>query len=78
MCHILLAGYEDVPLFLTSGSYIERPQMIKIGKHIWYILDNSKLISQVKTVQSTVCPCNRPIYVPFSALNTDLRGYILT
>jgi hypothetical protein len=44
MCHI----------FLTSGSYIERPQLLKWlkWKHIWYILDNSKLISQVKTQNS--------------------------
>ena len=31
MCHILLAGYEDVPSFLNQWKLIERPYIIKIN-----------------------------------------------
>ena len=51
---------------------MERPQMIKMKPYLLYIIQNQFHMSK----QSTVCPCN--ICVPFSALNTDLRGYILT
>ena len=30
-CHILLAGYEDVPSFLNQWKLIERPYIIKIN-----------------------------------------------
>ena len=31
MCHILLAGYEDVPSFLNQWKLIERSYIIKIN-----------------------------------------------
>ena len=36
MCHILLAGYEDVPSFLNQWKLIERAYMIKINMFCLY------------------------------------------
>jgi hypothetical protein len=36
MCHILLAGYEDVPSFLNQWKLIERPEMIKMKTYLVY------------------------------------------
>jgi hypothetical protein len=36
MCHILLAGYEDMPSFLNQWKLIERPEMIKMKTYLVY------------------------------------------
>jgi hypothetical protein len=78
MCHILLAGYEDVPSFLNQWKLIERPQMIKMKPYLVY---NSKLISQVKTVYSMpmqyICAIFSSEYGLERVVYFDLRGYKL-
>ena len=65
MCHILLAGYEDVPSFLNQWKLIERSYIIKICFiSIKYNKNTGKNSLQCQCVHA----CNI-LYLPFSVSN---------
>ena len=86
ICHILLAGYEDVPSFLNQWKLTERPYIIKINMFYQF-----KIQIQLTDQNSLQCQCVHAcniLYLPSSVsnimnfihhwlgiLNFDLKGY---